>query len=177
VVLGVNLVSMGVSWGYSSTSAAGLASAMSALGIVGSVLFGLLADRLGGARVLALMAFDQMVLWGLFLLHEHLPYPALVAIVGLIGMHGAGAIPSMSKAFADIFGAATFSRAFGLSATVVLPLMIVGIVGTARVGHVFGSYSPAIMGMMIYLALCTPAGLLASRRIFSQTVLGQPTPA
>jgi cyanate permease len=161
VTLASHLPSMGVAWGYTPTSAAALSSVMSFVGMAGSILFGLLADRIGGARTLALIALDNVILWSLLLMD--LPYTARAVLVGLIGMHGAGAIPAIAKATAAAFGAASFSRAFGLASTATLPLMVVSVVGFGVLFQAKGSYAPAIFGMIAYFVVVIPLALAASR--------------
>ena len=161
VVLGTHLVSMGKSWGIDATHAAGLASAMSLVGMGGSIFYGWLSDRIGGAKSLVMILLADAVLWSLMLLQ--LPYAGLLVVVGLIGMGGAGAVPSLSKAAADNFGAASFSRAFGLAATAVLPIMVGAVYGFGKVFHTFGNYQPAIIGMIVYFIIAVPLALLLAR--------------
>jgi cyanate permease len=161
VTLGTHLPAMGASWGYTPTSAAALASVMSLVGLAGSIIFGLVADKIGGARTLALIAFDDAILWSLLLMD--LPYPARAAIIGLIGMHGAGAVPSISKAMAATFGEASFSRAFGLATTATLPLLIAGVLGFGVVFQTQGSYAIAIMALISYFVVAIPLAILAGR--------------
>jgi len=162
VLLGVHLVTMAETWGFTRDSGALLASVMSFAGIGGFILFGIISDRLGGIKTLALIAFDQVILWSLMLLH--LPYPALLVLIGLIGVHGAGTIPALAKAIPALFGNASFSRAFGLSATASLPLMILGVVGTATAVSMTGTYVIPILGMIAYLAVACLLALLLARR-------------
>lgn len=165
VLLGVHLVSMGESWGFSRDNAALLTSVMSLVGVVGSVLFGAVADRLGGTRTLALIVFDAGVLWLTFL--AGLPFIGVMIVVGLIGMHGSGAIPSLSRALADALGQESFSRAYGLASTVTLPLMVLGVLGTGTVYRLNGNYVIAILVMVAYFALAIPLALYGGRRKLS----------
>ncbi|MDE8653095.1 MFS transporter [Novosphingobium album (ex Liu et al. 2023)] len=162
VLLGVHLVSMAESWGFSRGDGALLASIMSFVGIAGFVLFGWVSDRIGGVLTIALIAFDGAVLWAMFLLG--LPYPGLVVLIGLIGLHGAGTVPALSKAVADCFGQASFSRAFGLAATASLPVMIVGVIGTGTAVRLHGDYVVPILAMISFLGLAVVLALLAARR-------------
>ncbi len=168
VLLGVHLVSMAETWGFDRVHGAALASIMSFAGIAGFLLFGWLADRIGGARVLAIMALDEAVLWAMFMLG--LPYPGMVLVIGLIGLHGAGAVPAIAKAMGDSFGQASFSRAFGLAATVTLPIMILGVIGTGTVVRLHGNYTVTVLAMIGYFALAILLALFASRKT-------APTPA
>jgi cyanate permease len=161
VTLGTHLPAMGVAWGYSPTSAAALASVMSLVGLAGSIVFGLVADKIGGARTLALIAFDDAILWSLLLMD--LPYPVRAAVIGLIGMHGAGAVPAISKAVASTFGEASFSRAFGLATTANLPLLIAGVLGFGVVFQAQGSYATAILVLILYFVIAIPLAIMAGR--------------
>lgn len=160
VLLGSLLVPMGMSWGFTSGESALIQSIMSAVGIFGSVLFGWVSDRLGGARTLALIAFDCAVLWSLLLLQP--PFAATALIVGLIGMHGAGAIPGISKAITEAFGQASFSRGFGINTVIGLPFIAFAIVGSAGVYTSTGSYAPALVAMAGYFAVAVILALYAS---------------
>jgi cyanate permease len=162
VTLASHLPAMGVSWGYTPTSAAALASVMSLVGMAGSIIFGLVSDKIGGARTLALIALDDAILWALLLMD--LPYTARAVVVGLIGMHGAGAIPAISKAIASAFGEASFSRAFGLASTATLPLMIAAVYGFGVVFQTQGSYAAGIVAMIAYFVIAIPLAIVAGRR-------------
>jgi cyanate permease len=170
VTLATHLPAMGVAWGYTPTSAAALASVMSLVGMAGSIIFGLVADRIGGARALALIAFDDAILWTLLL--TDLPYSARVVIIGLIGMHGSGSIPAISKAVASSFGERSFSRGFGLATTVQLPLLVAAVFGFGAIFQTQGSYATGLEGMIAYFVVAVFLALAAGRR--APTVRGVP---
>ncbi|MFM6932344.1 MAG: MFS transporter [Novosphingobium sp.] len=161
-MLGVHLVSMGESWGLDRLSAAGLASIMAGCGLFGSILFGILADRIGGGRSLALIAAADAVLWGLLFLG--LPYAGLAAVIGMIGLLGSGTVPSLAKAAADRFGRESISRAMGLMVPVTLPLLVAGMIGPGAAVRLTGSYTVVISTFVIGFALATLAALAASGR-------------
>lgn len=160
-LLGVHLVAMAESWGYSAKDGAFMASTMAFCGMAGSVLFGMIADRLGGARTVALVVFDGAVLWVLFLLG--LPYPLLLVVIGVMGMHGSAGIPAAAKAYAEALGTASFARAYGLSATVTLPLTVLCIIGTGTVYRLNGNYTVTILVMAAYCAIGLPLALFGAR--------------
>jgi cyanate permease len=162
VTLGTHLPAMGAAWGYAPTSAAALASVMSLVGMAGSIIFGLVSDKIGGARALALIAFDDAILWSLLLMD--LPYAARAVVIGLIGMHGAGAVPAISKAMASAFGEASFSRAFGLASTAALPLMIAGVFGFGVIFQTHGSYAAGMVALVAYFVIAIPLAIVAGRR-------------
>jgi predicted MFS family arabinose efflux permease len=160
-LLGVHLVSMAEAWGFTRANGAVLASVMSFCGMAGSILFGIIADRLGGARTVALVVFDGMVLW--LLLQFGLPFPAVLVVIGLMGMHGSAGIPSASRAYADALGTASFSRAYGLSATVTLPLTVICIIGTGTVFRLTHQYSVTLAAMAAYCGIGVLLALFAAR--------------
>ncbi|WP_232494314.1 MFS transporter [Novosphingobium kaempferiae] len=160
VLLGSLLVPMGMSWGFTRPEAALLQSIMSLVGIAGSVLFGWIADRLGGAKALALIGFDCAVLWAILL--QHPPFWLAAVVIGLIGMHGAGAIPTLGKGLTDAFGQASYSRSFGLNTLIGLPFIAVAVVGSARVHTMTGSYDGAILAISGFFVLAVVLGLYAA---------------
>lgn len=160
VLLGSLLVPMGMSWGFTRPEAALLQSIMSLVGIGGSVLFGWVSDKLGGARTLALVGFDCAVLWAILLQHPTFWVAALV--IGLIGMHGAGAIPALGRGLSDAFGQASYSRGFGLNTLIGLPFIAFAVVGSARVHSLTGSYDGAILAISAFFAVAIVLGLYAA---------------
>lgn len=160
VTLGTLMLPMGTSWGFTRDEAALIQSVMAAVGIPGSILFGWLVDKLGGARTLALIAFNCAVFWALLLLQP--PYLLTMLIMGLMGMHGAGAIPGLSRAIADLFGQASFSRGYGLNNVINLPFVGAAIVGSAGVYGATGSYAPALLAMAAFFAIAALLALYAA---------------
>jgi MFS family permease len=162
ITISLLMMPLATSMGVDRTHGAWLSTTMSVSGMVGSVLFGWVADRIGGIRGLALLAFDVAILWALLLLD--LPFWGLAAVIGLLGMHGAGMVPNISRAMADSFGAASFSRAFGLASTLSLPFQIIAIFGSSAVYSRTGSYTPAMIVMIAFLLMTVPIALSARRK-------------
>ncbi|MGE4304469.1 MAG: MFS transporter [Novosphingobium sp.] len=157
VLLGSLLVPMGLSWGFSRPDAALMQSIMSLVGIAGSVLFGWVADKLGGGRSLALIGFNCAILW--LVLLQHPPFVVTTIIVGLIGMHGAGAVPTLGRGLSDTFGQASYSRGFGLNTLIGLPFIALAVVGSARVFTTTGSYDLAIVAIAAFFVIAVLLGL------------------
>ncbi|MFC0205910.1 MFS transporter [Novosphingobium soli] len=172
VALGSLLVPMGMSWGFTRPEAALLQSIMSLVGIAGSVLFGWVADKLGGARALALIGFDCAVLWAILL--QHPPFWLAAVVIGLIGMHGAGAIPTLGRGLTDAFGQASYSRGFGLNTLIGLPFIAVAVVGSARIHSVTGSYDGAIVAVSGFFVLAIALGLYGASGPKAQEPLAVP---
>jgi cyanate permease len=160
-MLGLHLVSMAKSWGVTPLAAAGLTSIMSLVGMLGSVLLGMLADRIGGTRTLMVIAAVDAVLWLLFLVG--LPYAGLATVVGLIGLFGAGTVPACSKALADNYGKETFSRGMGLLVPMTLPVMFAGLIGPGTAVRIYGDYTPVVLVMSIAFSLTALLIFLSSR--------------
>lgn len=172
VMLGSLLVPMGMSWGFTRAEAALLQSIMSLVGIGGSVLFGWVADKLGGGRSLALIGFNCAVLW--LILLQHPPFALAALIIGLIGMHGAGAIPTLGRGLSDAFGQASYSRGFGLNTLISLPFVAIAVVGSARVFTDTGSYDLAIVAIAVFFALAIMLGLYGAGGLKAQAPAAAP---
>ncbi|CAN7385434.1 MFS transporter [Phenylobacterium sp. LjRoot219] len=151
IVLTAHMVPMARAWGFSTTLAATLLSIQAFAGIAGTLVFGWVADRLGGVRALGLVVFDAALLWLLLLLE--LPFPAKAVVIALIGLHGAGALPVMSVALSERFGRESFSRAFGLTNLVNLPVSVACVPAAALVYTATGSYAGAIVGVAAFLGV------------------------
>ncbi|PZQ57137.1 MAG: MFS transporter [Novosphingobium pentaromativorans] len=157
VMLGSLLVPMGESWGFTRAESAQLQSVMSLAGIFGSVMFGWIADRLGGGRSLALIGFNCALLWAILLFHP--PFAVTAVVVGLIGLHGGGAIPTLGRGLSDSFGQASYSRGFGLNTLIGLPFIASSVIGSAKAFSLTGSYDPAIKAMTVFFVLAVVLGL------------------
>ena len=161
IVITSQMVPVAQSWGMSATRAATLISIQSFAGIAGTVMFGWIADRLGGVLALAILVFNAAVLWALLLFQP--TFAAALVIVGLIGVHGAGAIPVLSVALSESFGRESFSRAYGLVNLVNLPFAVVSVPAAAMVYARTGSYAGAILGQACFLALGSLVVMIARR--------------
>jgi nitrate/nitrite transporter NarK len=162
VALGTLMLPLSESFGIAREKGAILAAAMSFVAMAGSVLFGWVADRIGGARGIAVVATICAVFWAMLLLKPG--FPMMLVTVGVLGMCGAGMIPNLARGLAEIFGPDGFSRAFGFGTTVGLPFTILAVVGSARVYTVTGSYAPAIAAMVALFVIAVPLALLAARK-------------
>lgn len=146
-ILSVHLVQMARSWHIGRSDAALLTSIVPLLGIAGPVVFGWLADRIGGGRALMLIACNGGLLWALLLLHP--PFFALGGMVGLIGLHCAGGMPAASRAIADTFGADDFSSVFGLCTSASVPIAALAVFLAASVNQHLGSYVPVLAALAV----------------------------
>jgi sugar phosphate permease len=161
MVLTFGLVTMAEGMGYTRKDGADLQGIMAIAGMAGSILFGWVADRLGGFRGLALVAFNFAIL--MLLLLFKLPYPALVAVIALLGLHGAGMIPNVVRALASTLGQESFSRAFGLSSFLSVAFTAAGLYGMNLSHRLLGDYSGSQIGLVALLLLAIPLALSARR--------------
>jgi predicted MFS family arabinose efflux permease len=175
VMLGSLLVPMGQSWDFTRGQSALLASIMSMVGIAGSVLFGFVADKLGGGRTLALVGFNCAILWSVLLLQP--PFAVVAIVVGLIGMHGAGAIPALGRGISDTFGQPSYSRGFGLNTVIGLPLMALAMIGGSRVARETGSFALPILVMAAFFVVAVLCGIYAASGRQPAAPEGVPHPA
>ncbi len=161
MVLALNMIPLAESLGIDRARGALLASIMAFAGMAGSILFGWVADRIGGARGLALLAFNSAIL--LALLQVDLPFLALAVVIGLIGLHGAGLIPNVSRALAHSLGQGAISRAFGLQSAISVPFTAIGILAMGAAFTRTGGYEPALLGIAIALMVAVPLALATGR--------------
>lgn len=159
MVLTFGMVTMIEGMGYSRETGALFQTIMALVGMAGSVLFGWVADKLGGFKGLALVAVDFAVLLALLLLK--LPYPALVAVIALLGLHGAGMVPNASRALAAKLGPESFSRAFGLSSFLSVFFTAIGLYGMNLSHKLLGNYSGSTIALVVLMLIAAPLALAA----------------
>lgn len=90
-------------------------------GLFGSLLFGWLADRIGGPRALAINAAVQAVVWTIFLAPVTMTVLTLDAIV--VGACGGGVAGAFGVTVAALFGPRAFGRAYSLFQIATLPFL------------------------------------------------------
>jgi MFS family permease len=151
IMMGVHLVPMVTQWGITHTQAATLVSVGSLAGIAGAVFFGWLADRIGGARTIALICVCCIVMWGLMLLHP--AFLPLIGLVALTGVNVAGVIPAFTLTLSKIVPKEEFGPAYGAGSLIFMalsPLMapVAGVI-YARTG----GYTNAIFLLAAILAV------------------------
>lgn len=153
VVFGAHLVPMARLWGVDARTAAGLLSLSSLTGMVGTLVFGWISDKIGGRTALTIACVDCIILWSILLLH--VPFGVLAAVVALIAFHGAAVIPVFGMALSQMFGQASFGRAFGLGMLGAFPFLVAA---APLAGFVFvrtGSYADVLAGYALFYAVIT----------------------
>src|SRR5262249_25325734 len=150
IVMGAHLVPMVADWGVSLTQGATLMSVSSLVGMSGTLIFGWLGDRLGGARTLALVCLNLAILWTILLIQPS--YAVLMVVTSLLGLPGAAVVAAFGLALSERFGQATFGRAFGLTYFLSLPFNALGPYVAAQIYVGTHSYAGAIWGLVVFLA-------------------------
>ena len=96
-----------------------LVSIMGLCGLVGAPAMGFLADRVGGARTLSLVAVLLAVGWGVFLVRP--PFAGMAGAMALLGFCGGSLAALAGTTFAARYSGPSLGPAVGLSVLVALP--------------------------------------------------------
>ena len=107
VVVNTHLIPLAATWGISTSAAATLISVCALAGIPGSILWGWVADKIGGGPALTIAALGCAALWAALLTHPS--YAVALPVIALLGLHGTASIPLVSMALSQAFGQASFS--------------------------------------------------------------------
>ncbi|MES2272254.1 MAG: MFS transporter [Pseudomonadota bacterium] len=178
VAFTVHAIPYAESRGISKSSAALMLSLYSGAGLAGVPLFGWLADRLGPPTALAVSAAIQCGCWFGLAIAPSYSFFIIAAALGLATtplttLHGA--------AMARLFGAASVSKAMGISFAVKLPFLFAI---SPAVGYVFvhlNDYRPALLvvsGSLLAAVVILFAGSIAARgRAFKPDGLPLDSPA
>jgi MFS family permease len=153
----VHIVPFGMERTLSLQSASALLSIYSGCGILGTLIMGWVADRIGPPAALMIAAASMSMLWWVLLQVSGIPLYLVAALVGVFGvpivtLHGA--------ALSSMFGVNTLSRAMGLSYSIKLPFIfsfapVVGLLfgrtGSYRLPFLIIAASLALAAVCFYL--------------------------
>lgn len=150
-----HVVPLAVEKGIPAQEAAILLSAMGVASMIGSVLVGVLCDKVGGAIALALAGFGLALSW--LVLGSVAFMPVLIMTMLLVGMCAADVFPALNVLAAKTFGAGALPRVIGLYALMALPFtfLLPPAAGLLRDGA--GSYGPVIATI---IAACAGVGAI-----------------
>ena len=142
--------------GFTLAQAALLLSISGGAGAVGSLSFGFLADRIGGAGALVVNGLAQAGAWSIFLLNPGMEL--LMVNAALMGLAGSGVFAMVIVALTQQFGAQNLPRALGLAGAfgIIPTFLCPPLAGLLR--DLSGSYEVvlyAVMGACLTAALCT----------------------
>jgi MFS family permease len=161
-VMSAHVVPLAMGWGIDATRAATLLSFSSIGGMAGAFVWGWIAERLGGAKVLGLLCLCGAALWLLLLLQPS--YGLLAAIAALMGFTTGPVVPVSSLALSQLFGRESFARAFGLCNLLNLPALVAGVPIAAHIYVTTGSYAGAMLLMAALGVLGMVCALLSGKR-------------
>jgi MFS family permease len=120
IVITTYLVNFAISEGIEQQSAGKLLGYLAILGFPGALVFGAVADRIGGGRTLALLAALQFVAWPCLLLKPS--YWVLVALIGVIGLSANGTTPAGAALLANRYGQGAFAKVMGVYTMASMPI-------------------------------------------------------
>lgn len=139
-----HIVPIAMEKGLSPHEGALLMSASGGAGVVGGILLGMLADRVGPIRVLAINAMAVSALW--FGMAVSDSFVVLLFLCGLIGAClGTTVIGLLAASLSQLFGPQNLDRAMGYSYLIKLPLIFSAAPITGHLFDVNGAYHAAIM--------------------------------
>jgi MFS family permease len=140
--------------GHQEEAASGLIMVVAICGLLGKLVFGVAADKLG--HKLALWSAQLLVAAGFVLLAIEPSYPLILLACVSIGLAAGGMLPVWGAFIADIFGLHSYGRAFGLMAPIITLFVMVGFPLTGRLYDATGSYSLCLSifsGLMVVAAV------------------------
>lgn len=146
-----HLVAIVTEQGHSIATGTMLLAISGGTGMIGSLLFGWLADRIGGVPALILNALVQCATF--FILLAPVGIPLLVLDSALIGACGGGVMAVKGVIFGHLFGQRNFPRVFGLMSIATLPFLFAM---TPLAGLLYdhsGSYTLPVIATIGLLAL------------------------
>ena len=153
VTISTHLVPYATGAGHGLASAAFLLTIMGGAGMAGGVLFGLIADRIGGARTLRFMCLALALLWPALLGSRG--YAALALVSAGFGLCMSAVIPVVATLFGNLYRARSFARVMGVYSLSAMP---------------FGLLMPIVAGWLYDLTGSYRAVFLAFASLFGAAV-------
>jgi MFS family permease len=150
VTISTHLVPFATGAGYSLQSAAYLLTVMGGAGMAGGVFFGLLADRIGGARTLGLMCLALALLWPALLSGGG--YFALALVTAGFGLSMSAVIPVVATLFGNLFRTGSFARVMGLYSLSAMPFGLLMPIAAGWLFDLTGSYHAVFLGFALLFA-------------------------
>jgi len=150
VTISTHLVPFATGAGYSLQSAAFLLTVMGGAGMAGGVVFGLLADRIGGARTLRLMCLALALLWPALLSGGG--YFALALVTAGFGLCFSAVIPVVATLFGNLFSSRSFARVMGLYSLSAMPFGLLMPIAAGWLFDLTGSYRSVFLAFALLFA-------------------------
>lgn len=170
--LATHIMPMAIGEGTAPALAALLISVLGASGVAGSLLYGMLADKIGGGRALALNAAIQAVLWCVLLVP--MAFPLRLLLAALIGINAGGMMSTLGTAMSQRFGAAALGSALGLWSLMNLPFTV-GMPPFAGALYArSGGYGIAFQVQITLFLVAAALATLAARRAAQSGLISSP---
>ena len=154
-----NLAPLATGRGTSAEQAAFLISVVAVCGMIGKLVFGVIADRVDLRAGLA--AAIGLVILGLVLLIADASHVTLLVASSCIGLAAGGMLPVWGALMAVLFGALNYGRVMGLMSPVMMPLVVIGSPFAGWSYDVSGDY---VLAFTVFVVLMV-AALLALARV------------
>jgi MFS family permease len=151
IMFSTQVVPFATGLGIDATRAAGLLTIYLVGTLVGTPLVGAAADRIGGARLIALLCL-ALALWQGLIAAEP-GFIGLALLAGLSGLQGSAMIPALGLALSRHFGPASFAKALGIATLVGLPFGVASVPLTSWMFVRTHSYTGAFLLAVAILAL------------------------
>jgi MFS family permease len=161
VTVSTHLVPFATGAGHGLQSAAFLLTVMGGGGMAGGVLFGLLADRLGGARTLGIMCLALGLLWPALLAGTG--YAGLALVAAGFGLCCSAVIPVVATLLGNLHGSRSFARVMGLYSLAAMPF---GLLMPVVAGWLFdrtGTYRTVFLGFALLFAAAVALSVYLDR--------------
>lgn len=144
-----NLAPLATGRGLSAGNAAYLISTLAVCGMIGKVVFGMLADRID--LRLGLAAALALVIVTLLLLIHAKGFLLLFAASASLGLAAGGMLPVWGALMAVLFGAANYGRVMGLMNPVMMPVVVAG---SPFAGWSFDATGDYAQAFWVFAGLC-----------------------
>ena len=144
--------------GHSLSLASLIMSLCAALGVVGKLTFGWLADKLPVRRVIILVITLQFM--GQFIMYRNTDLTAFALGAALFGYGVGGVVPLHGIVVAKTFGREQFGAVLGLMRPAMFPIQILGVPFAGWVYDSTGSYALAFQILLIFYLFA--AGAIAT---------------
>ncbi|MEE2665617.1 MAG: MFS transporter [Myxococcota bacterium] len=158
---GAQLVNFVLDLGYDLVQGARIAAIGGGVGIVGTLGFGILADRWSPKWLLFIALLLQVVALGIYLSEP--PYAGLIAAAVLFGTCGGSVITLTALILTQRFGSASLGQALGLTNLFILPLGVFASPLAGALREASGSYALAIIAAAGALSVGAGSLLLVGR--------------
>lgn len=143
IVIVSHLVPFATDNGVEATRAAALLSVNGTASMVGALMFGVIADRIGARLTVGLIGVTLALLWSLLLAFPR--YEVIAVLLIGIGPCSGGLHPAFAALLANAFGRESFASALGLATLLMLPFTFFAAPAAGAIYDVTGGYQTAFM--------------------------------